>query len=89
MNKLKRDKLKEIIAKGKWNFVAKYGLTYGVFMFFYFILWDKFIKLLRDNPKLRMKIGTEARKEVIDKFSLKAQATLYLKIFNKTLKNKK
>lgn len=43
MNKLKKAKLKEIIEEGKWNFVFKYGLRWGAIMFFFFILWDKFI----------------------------------------------
>ncbi len=43
MNKKQKEKFKEIIEEGKWNYVAKYGLRWGAIMFFFFILWNKFI----------------------------------------------
>lgn len=43
MNKKQKEKFKEIIEEGKWNYVTKYGLRWGAIMFFFFILWDKFI----------------------------------------------
>ena len=68
---------KKLIKQGKNGFIAKEPKE-----------WIKFIKLLRDNPKKRKKIGEVARKEVIDKYSPTAQAGLYLKIFKKILKKK-
>lgn len=43
--------------------------------------WIKYIELLRDNPSLRKKIGSNALKKVKDKYSYKNQAEKYLKIF--------
>ena len=67
---------KKLIKQGVNGFVAKNPKE-----------WAKFIKLLRDNPEKRKKIGNIARKNVIDKYSPVAQAELYLKIFNKILRN--
>lgn len=40
----KKEKIKEMVKMGKWNFVFTYGLVrFGAIMFFFFILWDKFI----------------------------------------------
>ena len=43
MNKIQKQKFKEYINMGKWNYISKYGLRWGAIMFFFFILWDKFI----------------------------------------------
>ncbi len=48
--------------------------------------WTKFIKLLRDNPVLRNKIGKNARDKVIKRYSQGNQANLYLKILKKVVK---
>ena len=68
---------KKLIKHGKRGFIAKNPDE-----------WNKFIELLRDNPKMRKKIGDEARKSIKEKFSLESQANLYLKIFSKTLGKK-
>ena len=68
---------KKLIKQGKNGFIAKNSDE-----------WNKFIELLRDNPKMRKKIGDEARKSIKEKFSLESQANLYLKIFSKTLGKK-
>lgn len=66
---------KKLIDQGKNGFIANSPDE-----------WIKFIELLRDNPKLRSKIGERARKDVLNKYSLNSQAKLYLKIFKKVLK---
>lgn len=43
MNKKQKEKLKEIIEEGKWNYVFKYGLSWGFLMAMFFILFEKFI----------------------------------------------
>ena len=43
MNEKQREKIKDMIKDGKWNFVTKYGVGFGAFMFFFFIVWQKFI----------------------------------------------
>ncbi len=44
MNKKQKEKLKEIIGGGKWNYVLTRGVVYfGGIMFFFFILWQKFV----------------------------------------------
>ena len=65
---------KKLIKQGVNGFIAKSPKQ-----------WVYFIELLRDNPKIRKRIGIEARKDVLNKYSLKSQADLYLKIFSKTL----
>ena len=68
---------KKLIVQGKNGFIAKTSDE-----------WNEYLESLRDNPKVRRKIGEEARKDVMDKFSLETQANLYLKIFSKTLGKK-
>ena len=47
--------------------------------------WIKYIEFLRDNPEKRKEIGQKAKLSVIDKYSLKRQGELYLKIIKKVL----
>lgn len=68
---------KKLIKQGENGFIAK---THEE--------WTNFIRLLRDNPKLRKEIGANAREKVVDNFSMEAQADLYLKIIYRILKDK-
>jgi len=68
---------KKLVKQGINGFVAKTSQE-----------WIKLIELLRDNPKLRMNVGKKARKTVLEKNSMEAQADLYLRIFEKILKKR-
>jgi glycosyltransferase involved in cell wall biosynthesis len=65
---------KDLIKQGKNGFIAKNLRG-----------WIKIIEMLRDNPKIRKIIGIQARKDVINKYSLEKQGELYLKIIKKVL----
>ena len=44
MNPKQKEKLKELVEMGKWNYVFTKGVLYfGGLMFLFFILWEKFI----------------------------------------------
>ncbi len=43
MNKRQKEKLREIIEEGKWNYVFKYGLGWGFLTATLIILFNKFI----------------------------------------------
>ena len=43
MNKAQKEKLKEIISAGKWNYVLTYGSRYALLMFLFSWLFIKFI----------------------------------------------
>ncbi len=43
MNKIEKQKLEEIVKRGKWNYVLTYGSRYALFMFLLFWFLDKFI----------------------------------------------
>ena len=44
MNKQQKEKMKEMVDMGKWNYVFTYGVArWGAIMFFFLILWNKFI----------------------------------------------
>ena len=49
--------------------------------------WKNFIKILSNNHSKRKVMGKNAREKVIEKFSVKANRSIYLKIFDKTFKN--
>ena len=40
----REEKFKELIKEGKWNFVFKYGLGWGAFMFLFILFYDKIIE---------------------------------------------
>ena len=48
--------------------------------------WEETITTLINNPDLRKKIGSNARKTVIEKFSLEVNSIKYLNILKKLLK---
>ena len=66
---------KKIIKQGKNGFIAKDSKD-----------WERLLKYLKNNPKKRKEIGLEARKDVINKYSLEKQGELYLGIIKKVLK---
>ncbi len=43
MNKAQKQKLKEIVKQGKWNYVLGYGSMYALFMFLFLWFFTKFI----------------------------------------------
>jgi hypothetical protein len=43
MNKKQKEKLKEMIKEGKWNYVAKYGSQFALFGFVFFWFFTKFV----------------------------------------------
>ena len=49
--------------------------------------WKNFISILCNNHSKRKVMGKKAREKVIEKFSVKANRSIYLKIFDKTFKN--
>jgi glycosyltransferase involved in cell wall biosynthesis len=49
--------------------------------------WVERISFLIDNPAARMEMGKKARQTVIDKYSVKSQQPVYLKLFNSLLEN--
>lgn len=48
--------------------------------------WIEKISMLIENPELRKKIGTEARKTVIEKYSVDSQKEKYLRVLKSILK---
>lgn len=65
------EEFKKIIIQGKNGFIAKTEDE-----------WTDTIILLKNNPALRKKIGEQARKDVIDKYSLDMQVRLYEKVLH-------
>lgn len=63
-----------LIQQGKNGFIAKNPKE-----------WKEYIEFLRDNPQQREKIGNNARKTVINKYSKEQQGKLYLDIIKKIL----
>ena len=63
-----------LIEQGKNGFIAKSEDD-----------WQKFIRQLRDNPKIRRKIGIAGRNTVVGKYSKELQAEEYLKVFKKVI----
>ncbi|HPW66789.1 MAG TPA: glycosyltransferase family 4 protein [Salinivirgaceae bacterium] len=47
--------------------------------------WLDVLSMLIENPELRMRIGKEGRKTVIEKFSVKNNNQTYLKVINSTI----
>ena len=43
MNNKQREKMKDMIAMGKWNYIFKYGLSWGFLTAILIILFNKFI----------------------------------------------
>jgi len=43
--------------------------------------WEKHLRLLRDSPDLRRKIGIAARKSVVEKYSMDAIGKLFVELF--------
>ena len=50
--------------------------------------WYEKLNLLLENPKLRMAMGREARKTVVENFSLESQIPKVINVFEQTDKNK-
>ncbi len=69
---------KPLIKQGKNGFIANNPSE-----------WIGYIEFLRDNPDKRKEIGQKARLSVIDKYSLKRQGELYLKIIKKSINDVK
>jgi len=43
MDKKQKEKFKELVQMGKWNYVLTYGSRYALFMFLFFWFFTKFI----------------------------------------------
>jgi len=67
---------REIIKQGENGFIAQTPEE-----------WEKYIILLRDNPKLRAAIGKRAREDVLEKFTTHEQGKLFLRIFDDAVRS--